>query len=52
MLGEVKRLQNEPVPVKDLKDRITMFLTGYSLARETNESQGDFLAFYELSGAG
>jgi zinc protease len=52
MLGEVKRLQNEPVPAKDLKDRITMFLTGYSLARETNESQGDFLAFYELSGAG
>ena len=52
MLGEVKRLQNEPVPAKDLKDRITMFLTGYTLARETNESQGDFLAFYELSGAG
>ena len=52
MLGEVKRLQNEPVPAKDLKDRITMFLTGYSLSRETNESQGDLLAFYELSGAG
>jgi zinc protease len=52
MLGELKKLQNEPVSAKDLKDRITMFLTGYYLARETNESQGEFLAFHELAGMG
>jgi len=29
-----------------------MFLTRYNLARETNESQGQFLAFHELAGMG
>jgi len=52
MLGELKKLQNEPVSAKDLKDRITMFLTSYYLTRETNESQGEFLAFHELAGMG
>jgi zinc protease len=52
MVGELKKLQNEPVSAKDLKDRITMFLTRYNLARETNESQGQFLAFHELAGMG
>jgi zinc protease len=52
MLGELKKLQNEPVSTKDLKDRITMFLTRYNVARETNESQGQFLAFHELAGMG
>jgi zinc protease len=52
MLAEMKKMQDEPVSAKDLKDRITMFLTGYNLARETNESQGEFLAFHELSGMG
>jgi len=52
MLGELKRLQNDPVSGKDLKDRITMFLTRYNLAHETNESQGQFLAFHELAGMG
>ncbi len=52
MLGELRKLQNEPVSAKDLKDRITMFLTRYNLTLETNESQGRALAFYELAGKG
>ena len=52
MLAELKRLQNEPVSTKDLKDRIAMFLTRYNRDRETNESQGQFLAFHELAGMG
>lgn len=52
MLVELKRLQSEPVSAKDLRDRITMFLTGYNLQREANASQGGFLAFHELSGLG
>ena len=52
MLGELKKLQSEPVSAKDLKDRITMFLTRYNLAHETNQSQGQFLAFHELAGMG
>jgi zinc protease len=52
MIGELKKMQEEPVSEKDLKDRITMFLTRYYLALETNESQGEFLAFHELSGMG
>jgi zinc protease len=52
MIAELKKMQNDPVSAKDLKDRITMFLTGYYTQRETNASQGQFLAFHELSGLG
>jgi zinc protease len=52
MLAEVKKLQQTPVSVGDLHDRITMFLTGYNLQNETNAAQAQFLAFHELSGQG
>lgn len=52
MHRELKRMQDEPVSAKELKDRITLFLTGFSLQRETNESQAQFLAFNELAGVG
>ena len=52
MLDEVKKLQNEPVPEKTLNDQRNTYLTGYYLNMETNGSQADFLARYELSGAG
>jgi zinc protease len=52
MIGELKKMQSDPVSAKDLKDRITMFLTGYYTQRETNASQGQYLAFHELSGFG
>ena len=37
---------------QDLSDRITMYLTRYFLANETNANQGRFLAQFELSGLG
>ena len=52
MLHEVKRLQEEPVSAKDLGDRITIYLTRYFLANETNVNQGRFLAQFELAGLG
>jgi len=39
MLGEVRRLQTEPVSAKDLNDRKAMYLTRYFLQNETNASQ-------------
>jgi zinc protease len=52
MLNEVKKLQNEPVSEKALNDQRNVYLTGYYLNTETNGSQADLLARYELSGAG
>lgn len=52
MLGELKKLQAEPVSAKDLKNRIALFLTGYYMRNETNSSQISFLAGYEISGLG
>jgi zinc protease len=52
MLGELKKLQTEPVTAKVLKDRITLFLTNYYLRNETNASQASFLAMFELAGLG
>ena len=52
ILNEVKKLQNEPVSEKALNDQRNVYLTGYYLNTETNGSQADLLARYELSGAG
>jgi zinc protease len=52
MLAEVKKLQTEPVTASDLRDRITLFLTGYYRRNETNAAQAQFLAWNELSGLG
>jgi zinc protease len=52
MLGEVKRLQTELISAKELRDKITDFLTTYYLQNETNAAQASFLAQYELSGLG
>lgn len=52
MLAELKKLQEEPVSTKDLKDRITMYLTQYYLNNETNSAQAQFLARFELSELG
>ncbi len=52
MLDEMRKLQTEPVSAKDLKDRITMYLTRYYLSNETNTDQAQFLARYELLGLG
>ncbi len=52
MLAEVRRLQDELVPVKEVRDLTNQWLTGYYLAMETNASQADLLARYELMGRG
>ena len=52
MLNEVKKLQSEPVSEKTLNDKKNGFLTRYYLNMETNQSQVEFLARYELCGAG
>jgi zinc protease len=52
MLGEVKRLQNELISAKELRDKIMVFLTTYYLQNETNATQASFLARYDLSGVG
>ena len=52
MLIEVKKLQDEAVSEKTLNDKKNGFLTRYYLTMETNQSQADLLARYELCGAG
>jgi zinc protease len=52
MLGEAKRLQTELISPKELRDKITVFLTTYYLQTETNAAQASFLARYELAGLG
>lgn len=52
ILGELKRLQEEPVSAKDLNDRIAIFLNSYNLTLETNQSNGHSLAIHELAGLG
>ena len=52
MLAELKKLQEDPVSAKDLRDRITIYLTRYYLNNETTTAQGQFLAQFELSGRG
>jgi len=52
MMSELRKLQTEQVTQKDLRDRVTMYLTRYYLNNETNAAQGQFLARFELSGQG
>lgn len=52
MVDEIKKLQNQPVPAKSLKDKRNVFVTGYYMGMETNASQANTLAHYELSGEG
>ncbi len=52
MLDEVKKLQKEPVSEKTLNDQRNVYLVRYYLTIETNASQANMLARYELSGAG
>jgi zinc protease len=52
MLNELKKIQDEAVTQKDLNDQVSMYITRYYRANETNAAQGQFLARYELSGLG
>ena len=52
MLGEITRLQREPVSNDDITSIIAQFLTTYYLGQETNAAQAANMAQYELIGGG
>jgi len=52
MISELQKMKDELIPEKDLSNKIRQFLTFYYLGEETNQSQANSLAYYELAGAG
>ena len=52
MLGEITRLQREPVSADEVKATAQQFLTRYYLGQETNAAQAGELAQFELIGGG
>jgi len=52
MLDEVARIQNEPVPDKDLHDKIKVLTTETLMAEQTNAGQASQLAMHEIVGKG
>ncbi|HTX20130.1 MAG TPA: pitrilysin family protein [Bacteroidota bacterium] len=52
MAAEVKKMMTEPISEAELHNTVNTFITGYYLRNETNRSQANVLARYELSGAG
>lgn len=52
MTGELKKMQDEEVSEKDLKDKMNQYITRVYMAMETNAAQAERLALYELSGKG
>ncbi|MGB8509669.1 MAG: pitrilysin family protein [Pyrinomonadaceae bacterium] len=52
MLGEISRLQTEPINSDDIKAQVQQYLTRYYLTQETNAAQAGELAQYELIGGG
>jgi zinc protease len=52
MRAEMRRLYDEPLPAKELADKVRTFVTRYALQNETNHAQAGFLASYELFGGG
>ncbi len=52
MMHELDRLKNEKISEKDLDDKVNVFITRYYLSNETNQSQAELLARYEMLGGG
>ena len=52
MLGEIVRLQSQPVSADDIQSVIAQYLTNYYLGQETNAAQAGELAQYQLIGGG
>src|ERR1044071_2320891 len=52
MLGEIKRMQTQPIGQQDITGVISQYLTTYYLSQETNAAQAANLAEYELIGGG
>ena len=52
MIAEVRKLQQEPVPVDRLKQSINVFATGLLMSQQTNMGQAAALGLWELNGGG
>jgi predicted Zn-dependent peptidase len=52
ILSEVKKIQNEPVPLGRLKETVNVFLTEYWMGQETNMGQATSLGNWEVTGGG
>jgi len=52
MLDEVRRLQQEPVTTKQLKENVSVLATGYWTGQLTNMGQASQLGIFELLGRG
>ncbi len=52
MRAEVEKMRTEKVTANELRNKINVMITRYYLSNETNASQANVLAAYELSGAG
>lgn len=52
ILSEVRRLQQEPVPVHLLRETISVFATQYWMSQQTNMGQASQLGLWELQGGG
>jgi len=52
MLSEVRRLQQEPVPLDRLRQSINVFATGLLMSQQTNMGQAAGLGLWEISGGG
>ncbi len=52
MMSELRKMIDVPVSSADLKNTVNTFITSYYLRNETNRSQANVLARYQLSGAG
>ena len=52
MVNELQKMKDELIPEKDLSNKIRQFLTFYYLGQETNQTQANSLAVYELAGIG
>ena len=52
MTGELQKMTDEEISPQELRNTVNTFITGYYLRNETNRSQANVLARYELCGAG
>lgn len=52
MRREVEKISSKAISKKELKDKLNVFLTRYYLGEETNASQRNLLAKFELAGLG
>jgi len=52
MVNELQKMKDELIPENELRNKIRQFITFYYLGQETNQTQANSLAGYELGGIG